>query len=100
MVRRALGHLSAFTRRVGAKLRSWMAWAWSRVAGEPGYIEAVADLAVAVADLFVRDPSVRWVVREAARTFVVMMRSILRRDDSAATDDGAFWEGDPDWEWA
>ena len=101
MARRGLGHLCACTRRTAAKVRSWLGWVWSRVAREPGYIEAVADLAVAVADLFLRDHALRRVVREAARTFVVVMRSILRRDDhTSPTDVGTPWDGDPDWNWA
>lgn len=101
MARRGLGRpLAACLRRTVAKVRSWLRWVWSRVAGEPGYIEAIADLAVALADLFLRDPGVSRVAREAARTFVVMMTSILHRDDVTASDHNNPWEGDPDWGWA
>ena len=104
--KRALGCLRRWAIEAGRRVRSWGRWVWSRVVGEPGYVETVADLAVAVAELFVRDPARRRIVRECARTLILTVRSLRHRDNESPRP-GHRWYGltdqdgdDLGWEWA
>lgn len=81
MGRRALGRLRGLLRQLLDRLRAWARWVWHRITGEPGYAEALADLAVAVADLFLREEAIRRLVHQAARAFAVTAHSLLRGPD-------------------
>ena len=87
------------------RVRSWVAWVWDRAVREPGYVETLASLVVALADLTVRDPLHRRLVRELALVLLVALRGFLRGPWSRTT--SSPWvlpeDEDPDdvgWSWA
>lgn len=98
MAWRARGRLRGFLRQLVARLRAWARWVWARITGEPGYAEALGDLAVAVADLLLREDAARRLVHRAARAFVVTARSLVH--GHADPSRGTPWDADPEWEWA
>lgn len=76
-------------RASGRRLRRWAAWVWRRVIAEPGYVEGLADVTLAVANLLVRGNRSRRALVAAAHAAVVIVRTIWRRNG----------EGDPQQLW-
>ena len=81
------------------RVTSWAAWVWERAVREPGYVETLASLVVALADLTVRDQLHRRLLRELVLVLLVALRGFLRGPRSrpapgpwALPDD----DGDPD----
>jgi hypothetical protein len=72
------------------RLRRWAAWVWRRVIDERGYVEGLADLTLAVANLLVRGHKSRRALVAATHAAVVIVRTIWRRNG----------EGDPQQLWA
>ena len=70
---RVTRHVAAAARKIGWRVKA----IWRRLTNEPGYAEAVAALAIAAADLFVGGPQLRRLVRQAASTFVIVIRSLM-----------------------
>lgn len=77
-------------RASGRRLRRWAGWVWRRVIDEPGYVEGLADLTLAVANLLVRGSKSRRALVAATHAAVVIVRTIWRRNG----------EGDPQQLWA
>lgn len=73
-----LAKLASSARR---RLRAWTAWVWKRVTDEPGYVEGVADLSLAVANLLVPGSRSRRILIAAVLAAVVVFRTISRRNE-------------------
>jgi hypothetical protein len=73
----------------GRRLRRWAVWVWRRVIDEPGYVEGLADLTLAVAQLLLRGNRSRRALVAATHAAVVIVRTIWCRNG----------EGDPQQLW-
>ncbi|MBM7512296.1 hypothetical protein JOD65_001840 [Nocardioides cavernae] len=83
-------HLGELVKAAGRCLRQWGVWVWERVTGEPGYIDALADLTLAAANLLVSGNRARRTMAAATHVVVAIVRTIWRRNE----------EGDPQHLWA
>lgn len=77
-VRRLTGKAARHTIAMTHSISRWVKELWRRLRNEPGYAEALAALVVSAADLFVGGPQLRRLLHESARTFVVVIRSLMR----------------------
>jgi energy-converting hydrogenase Eha subunit B len=87
---RSLIRLVRRAKAANRRLRKWGAWVWQRVTGEPGYVEALASLTLAVAELLIRGNRARQALIAAAHIAVVIVHTVERRNG----------EGDPQQVWA
>lgn len=87
---RSLLRLVRCAKAAKRRLRQWGAWVWERATGEPGYVDALASLTLAVAELLVRGTRARQALAAAAHVAVVIIHTIERRNG----------EGDPQQVWA
>ena len=76
-VRRFADEAVRHTVAVFCAVARWVRELWRRLTNEPGYAEALAALVVSAADLFVSGHQVRRLLHESARTFVVVVRSLM-----------------------
>lgn len=76
--RRVLDQAVEHAINAGYAVAHWVMGIWRRVTSEPGYAEAVAALVIAAADLFVGGLRLRRLLHEAASTFVIVVRSLMR----------------------
>ena len=69
-------HVVAAAKEIGR----WVKGIWRRLTNEPGYAEAVAELVVAAADLFVNGQQLRCLLADLQSAVTAKMRSKHRVD--------------------
>jgi hypothetical protein len=75
--RRVLDQIARHVVSAAKGIRRWVKGIWRRFTNERGYAEAVAELVVAAADLFVDGQQLRRLLHQASRTFVIVIRSLM-----------------------
>lgn len=67
-----------WTRRCLRHVQQWCRHTWHRLAHEPGYAEALAALAVAATELFIRGEAARRFLTELVHTLLTVIRALFR----------------------